>query len=176
MDAGIAYPYTTGEAAWTCRRRWAATCGRTRRPARIAAASGRCPGLRARKTRGSGRVACVGGVRKPTRSGRDLTVGYLVLRTGGEHTVSKKHTQTWAVEGAVFSACLTGVLTKTPRPRKERASKPSLPELNASRAEGPPSGYLSFSSGASAMYSDSCGCKHNNKSAQELAPNALGIE
>jgi hypothetical protein len=90
--------------------------------------------------------------------------------------VSKKHTQTWAVEGAVFSACLTGVLKKTPRPRKERASKPSLPELNASRAEGPPSGYLSFSSGASAMYSDSCGgminmfgckCNTNNVSNKE---------
>ena len=52
---------------------------------------------------------------------------------------------------------LTGVEVKTPSPRKLFASKPCTPPSNAACAAGPPSGYFSFSSGASAMYRESCG-------------------
>ena len=52
---------------------------------------------------------------------------------------------------------LTGVLVKTPRPRNDWASKPCMPALNAAGPAGPASGYVSFCSGASDMYSDNCG-------------------
>ena len=50
-----------------------------------------------------------------------------------------------------------GVDVKTPRPRKDWASKPCLPAAKAAGPDGPASGYVSFCSGASAMYSESCG-------------------
>ena len=43
-----------------------------------------------------------------------------------------------------------------PQPRKARASKPATPASKRASAAGPPSLYVSFCSGASAMYSSIC--------------------
>lgn len=55
------------------------------------------------------------------------------------------------VAGGAPSETSYGVDMKTPSPRKLRASKPCSPASNAACAAGPPSGYVSFCSGASDM-------------------------